>query len=89
MDSQIHPNFDIDFEELISDEELLAQAERVENTQEKEQNKTKFRFAELGDNDLCNIVASAEAKGTKKNTRWAMKTVEGKKQMFTLLSTNI
>ena len=36
------------------------------------------RFALLTDEDLTTIISSAEVKGTKKNTKWIVATIEGK-----------
>ena len=36
------------------------------------------RFALLTDEDLTTIISSAEAKGTTKNTKWIVATIEGK-----------
>ena len=78
MDS---PVFDLnlfDFENYIpewgniSDQELVGHVERFE--EEKEHS----RFAALNDSELQEIVADAEAKGTKRNTKWVVKTFEGK-----------
>ena len=79
MDS---PVFDLnlfDFENYIpewgnvSDQELVGHVERFE-----EKEKKNSRFAALNDSELQEIVADAEAKGTKRNTKWVVKTFEGK-----------
>ena len=77
MDSEDFPNFAID----ISDENLVYQAEEIEK-----QVAEKSRFVILQDDDLKELVASAEAKGTKRNTKWVIKTIEGsyKSQLVSL-----
>ncbi|KAK3755966.1 hypothetical protein QZH41_005450 [Actinostola sp. cb2023] len=67
----------------ITDEELIAHAETAEKTQEHVENNNKAakesekpRFAILTDEDLTTIISSAEAKGTKKNTKWIVNTIE-------------
>ena len=69
----------------ITDDELIAHAETAEKTQEHVENNNKAakesekpRFAILTDEDLTTIISSAEAKGTKKNTKWIVNTIEGK-----------
>ena len=59
----------------ISDSELVLEAaKREQNTKN---NKEKRRFAQLENDDLQQLVAGAEAKSTQKNTKWAIKTIQG------------
>ena len=84
------PTFDFsfldDFE--VSDEEMLNLVTAGETPEEEQvtQNLTKIqnnaetretRFALLTEEDLTAIVSDAEAKGTKKNTKWIINTIEG------------
>lgn len=63
------------FEELdCSDTELIACMEVVEKIEEEEK---AARFATLNSDELTAIVANSEAKGTKRNTKWCVKTFEG------------
>lgn len=73
----------------ITDDELISHVETVEKTLEnrvennnkaaKESEKPdRDRFVLLTDEDLTTIISSAEAKGTKKNTKWIVSTIEGK-----------
>ena len=46
---------------------------------EKENQETeKSRFVTMNEDDLLRIVTDAEAKGTKRNTKWIVNTIEGK-----------
>lgn len=73
----------------ISDEEILSCVKTIEKEQESVTNPPECRpqtlkqpenarFALLTDEDLTTIISSAEAKGTKKNTKWIVATIEGK-----------
>ena len=74
----------------ISDEEILSCLKTIEKEQESVTNPPEcrpqilkqpenVRFALLSDEDLITtIISSAEAKGTKKNTKWIVATIEGK-----------
>ena len=69
----------------ISDEEIISCMETIEKEQDppkcRPQTSKKpenARFALLTDEDLTTIITSAEAKGTKKNTKWIVSTIEGK-----------
>ena len=57
----------------VSDQELVGHVEQFE-----EKEKENSRFAALNDSELQEIVADAEIKGTKTNTKWFVKTFEGK-----------
>ena len=72
MDKE-EPNFNIWGE--IFDSELVLEAAKVEQIYEKQQEKR--RFAQLENDDLQQLVAGAEAKSTQKNTKWAIKTIQG------------
>ena len=72
MDKE-EPNFNIWGE--IFDSELVLEAAKVEQIYEKQQEKR--RFAQLENDDLQQQVAGAEAKSTQKNTKWAIKTIQG------------
>ena len=73
----------------ISDGEIISCVETIEKEQESDTNLPECRpqtlkqpenarFALLTDEDLTTIISSAEAKGTKKNTRLIVTTIEGK-----------
>ena len=71
----------------ITDEEIVRCVETIEKEQESITNPPECRpqrkpenarFALLTDEDLTTILSSAEAKGTKKNTKWIVGTIEGK-----------
>ena len=73
----------------ISDGEIISCVETIEKEQESVRNLPECRpqtlkrpknacFALLTDEDLTTIISSAEAKGTKKNTKWIVATIEGK-----------
>ena len=72
----------------ISDEEILSCVKTIEKEQESVTNPPECRpetkqpenprFALLTDEDLTTLISSAEAKGTKKNTKWIVATIEGK-----------
>ena len=73
----------------ISDGEIISCVETIEKEQESVTNLPECRpqtlkqpenarFALLTDEDLTTIISSAEAKGTKKNTRLIVTTIEGK-----------
>ena len=76
------PNFESNFD--LTDEELTnyvqAAEEDIDNNNKKPAAKEceNARFALLSDEDLTSIISSAEAKGTKKNTKWIVSTIEGK-----------
>ena len=57
-----------------SDAELLACLEVVEKTEAEKAS----RFAILNSDELQEIVSNAEAKGSKRNTKWFVKMFEGK-----------
>ena len=57
-----------------SDAELLACLEVVEKTEAEKAS----RFATLNSDELQEIVSNAEAKGSKRNTKWFVKMFEGK-----------
>ena len=61
-----------------SDEELFTQTEIVEQKIKLEEIEEKIRFVALTDEELTDIIGSAQAKGTKRNTKWIVNTVEGK-----------
>ena len=67
--------FDEDISNLsdVTDEELLQQADEAE---EAEFNKERFTL--LSEEELDNLISSAEAKGTKRATKWIVKVIEGK-----------
>ena len=65
----------------VSDQELVGHVEQFE-----EKEKENSRFAALNDSELQENVADAEARGTKRNTKWVVKTFEGKYKK-TLLNT--
>ena len=74
------PNFDVNIIEWdCEDSELLACAEKVEEEQEKVAKNSAFtsRFATLEQKDLIGIISDAQSKGTKKATKWIVKTFEG------------
>ena len=75
MESEILPNFSLDVFQDISDEQLLQQIHKMEGQQKTGDNP---RFVALQESDLREIVAGAEAKSTKRNTKWVIKTIEGK-----------
>ena len=60
----------------VSDEELIRLADISER--QSETAKKQSRFVKLSDKDLTDIVSSAEANGTKRNTKWIINTIEGK-----------
>ena len=73
----------------ISDGEIISCVKTIEKEQESVTNPPECqpqtlkqpenaRFALLTDEDLTTIISSAEAKGTKKNTKWIVATIEGK-----------
>ena len=73
----------------VSDGEIISCVETIEKEQESVRNLPECRpqtlkqpenarFALLTDEDLTTIISSAEAKGTKKNTKWIVATIEGK-----------
>ena len=72
MDKE-EPNFDIWGE--ISESELVLEAAKVEQIHEKPQEKR--CFAQLEKDDWQQLVAGAEAKSTQKNTKCAIKTIQG------------
>ena len=57
----------------VTDEELLQQANEAE---EAELNKDRFTL--LSEEELVNLISSAEAKGTKRATKWIVNVIEGK-----------
>ena len=61
-------------EQECSDTDLIACIESVEK---KEKEEKAARFATLNSDELTAIVANAEAKGTKRNTKWCVKIFEG------------
>lgn len=72
-----NPNFDIeDFyclvPDWVNDDDLMKELEKLENPTLAE------RYVSLTDKQLDEIVCDAEAKGTKRNTKWIVKTIEGK-----------
>ena len=75
MESKPLPNFSLDIWQDISDEELLQQVKEMEGPEKTGENP---RFAVLQESDLREIVSGAEAKSTKRNTKWVIKTIEGK-----------
>ena len=96
--SDIVSNFSLDiFSEFhVTDEEIINCLETVEKKQENAINSTNMpekaiekrentRFALLTDEDLTTIISSAEAKGSKKNTKWIVGTIEGKYNFKTKL----
>ena len=74
MSSDSIPNFDFDFDDILTDEDLVSEVPKVEEDEEKK----KSRFASFSDKDLTGIISNAEAKGTKKNPTWVLKTIRGK-----------
>ena len=66
------PNWEKEIE--LSDTELLSCAEAQVN----EAVETTTRFPKLSGDDLRDIVANAESKGSKRNTKWFVKMFEGK-----------
>ena len=75
MESEILPNFSLDVLQDISDEQLLQHVHEMEGQQKTGENPC---FVALQESDLREIVAGAEAKSTKRNTKWVIKTIEGK-----------
>ena len=77
MEEEI-PNFDfgLDLFSDRSDDDLLQD----EQLQVEENIDEIGRFAVLQDNELNDILSGAEAKSTKKNTKWVIKTIEGKQK---------
>ena len=69
---KVEPNFNIWGE--ISDSELVLEAAKV---QQKYKQQEKSRSALLGEDDLQQLAAGAEAKNTQKNTKWVIKTIQG------------
>ena len=78
-----------DISDDITDEELITCVEYIGKEQKsvtnppdiltsKIEESKNARFALLTDEDLTTIISSAEAKRTKKNTKWIVGTVEGK-----------
>ena len=61
-----------------SDAELIACLNKVEDT-------NKSRFASLKDEELVSIISNAQASGTKKTTKWVVKTFEGKPKHLTII----
>ena len=73
----------------MSDEEIISCVETIEKEQDRVTNRSECRpqtlkqpengsFGLLTDEDLTAIISSAEAKGTKKNTKWIVGTIVGK-----------
>ena len=77
MESEDFPNFDLNLGESFfsekEDEELVLEVEKLEQETEKS---TRFRRYE--ESDLNQLVVNADAKGTKRNTKWVIKLLEGK-----------
>ena len=78
------PNFEIDYEYLYlgndSDEELLAICDEYDLanlTPLDETTSNPSRFATIGQGQLNEIVDNAQAKGTKKATKWAVNVFKG------------
>ena len=71
------PSFEINFsnENWINDDELVSEVQKIEK---ENQETEKSRFVTLNEDDLLRIVTDAEAKGTKRNTKWIVNTIEGK-----------
>ena len=65
-------------ERKCSDAELVAFAEVVEAAEAEKSG----CFTTLSSNELHEIVTNAEARGTKRNTKWFMKMFEGKYQFI-------
>ena len=87
------PNFEIDDEivypDYDSDEELLAICDEYDLanlTTVEETTTNPSRFATIGQGQLNEIVDNAQAKGTKKATKWAVNVFKGQKNT---LSNNI
>ena len=86
--SDFKTNDDItDISDDIIDEEIVRCVETIEKEQESVTNPPECRpqrksenarFALLTDEDLTTILSSAEAKGTKKNKKWIVGSIEGK-----------
>ena len=68
------PNFDIDLD--CTDSELIACADKVEKGGKT--SGVQSRFVTLEQKDLIEIISDAQAKSTKKATKWIVKTLEGK-----------
>ena len=77
----------------ISDGKIISCVETIEKEQESVTNLPECwpqtlnqpknaRFALLRDEELTTIISSTEAKGTKKNTKWIIATIEGKYIFF-------
>ena len=83
------PNFELDeikedsfwpdWMDDIPDDQLIHEAETAEQEIEyKAKERETSRFATLTDDDLTRIISNAEAKGTKKNTKWIVNLIQGK-----------
>ena len=82
MDFPAFPTFNLDFfnANTLNDDELLNEVEKIESVQPEvnpDSAKSAARFATLNEKDLGEIVTNAEAKGTKRNTKWIVSTIEG------------
>ena len=62
----------------VTDEELLQQTEEAEQAEEAENNEVPVRFTLMSEQDLDDLISSAEAKGTKRATKWIVKVIKGK-----------
>lgn len=81
----IFPNFDIHFEDNDSDEELAAFCDEYDTSLpqslvpvEETTSANTNRFATIDQNQQNEIVDNAQAKGTKKATKWAVNVFQGK-----------
>ena len=76
MEQDIFPNFEVNLEESlfseIEDQELVVEVEKLENEAGLS---SRFRLCE--EVDLNQLVENADAKGTKRNTKWVIKLIEG------------
>ncbi|XP_031566888.1 uncharacterized protein LOC116301864 [Actinia tenebrosa] len=71
MEPEEEPNFEFNLADSLADEYLVLEAEKIE-----EDVKNSSRFASCEEKDLNELVSSANAKGTKRNTKWVLKLLQ-------------